>query len=204
MTSVRADIELSIQTAIEAKDFPAAATRALEAYGREIGTFLFARLRHVDDCEDVFSIFVEDFWKSLPTFGFRCSMRVWMYKLARNAGIRYRQAAYRKRERMTHALGDSLSALIDRARTDTALHLRTTAKNKARAFRAQLQPDEQLLLTLHIDRGLPFRDVALVMSPGGEGLEPQALERAAARLRKRFERIKLELRSMAKREGLIG
>jgi RNA polymerase sigma-70 factor, ECF subfamily len=199
-----AEAEQSIRAALQAQQLEGAATLALDTYGHEISTFLFARLRDVNDGQEVFSIFVEDFWKSLPRFAFRCSMRVWMYTLARNAAIRYGQAAYRKREQhLTPALRDSLSALIDRARSETQVHLRTEVKDKLRAFRAQLEPDDQWLLTLHLDRALAFRDVALIMTEDGDQLSAQALEREAARLRKRFERIKSALRALAKREGLI-
>jgi DNA-directed RNA polymerase specialized sigma24 family protein len=200
----RTEIENAIRAALEAQDYQRAATRALEAYGHEILTFLFARLRAVTDGQEAFSMFVEDYWKSLPSFAGRCSMRVWMYTLARNAGIRHSGAAHRRRELdLTPALRDSLSALIDRVRSETQVHLRTNVKDKLRTFREQLDPDEQLLLTLHVDRALPFRDVALIMRTDGERLEPQALEREAVRLRKRFERIKAALREHARREGLI-
>lgn len=202
MDSHRED-EQSIRAALEANELAVAATRALDAYGHEVGTFLLARLRDANDGQEVFSIFVEDFWKSLPRFGFRCSMRVWMYTLARNAAIRYGQAAYRKREQhLTPALRESLSALIDRARSETQVHLRTEVKDKLRAFRAQLEPDDQLLLTLHVDRALGFRDVALIMA-NDEQLGEQELAREAARLRKRFERVKSALRALAEREGLL-
>lgn len=195
--------EQSIRAALEANELAVAATRALDAYGHEIGTFLLARLRDANDGQEVFSIFVEDFWKSLPRFGFRCSMRVWMYTLARNAAIRYGQAAYRRREQhLTPALRDSLSAMIDRARSETQVHLRTEVKDKLRAFRAQLEPDDQLLLTLHVDRALGFRDVALILA-NDEQLGEEGLAREAARLRKRFERVKSALRALAEREGLL-
>jgi RNA polymerase sigma factor (sigma-70 family) len=204
MVETRADAEEVIRAAIEAQDFQAAATRALEAYGREIISFLYARLRNTSDAQEAFSVFVEDFWRSLPSFGFRCGMRVWMYTLARNAGIRHGKTAYRKRElHLTLALRDSLSALIDHARTETQVHLRTAARNKLRAFREQLDPDDRMLLTLHVDRALPWRDVAMVLLPSGEQLESRVLDREAARLRKRFERVKAELRVLAKREGLL-
>jgi RNA polymerase sigma-70 factor (ECF subfamily) len=204
MVETRADVEQGIRAAIAAQDFQTAATQALEAYGREIISFLFARLRNSNDAQDAFSIFVEDFWRSLPSFGFRCSMRVWMYTLARNAGIRHGKAAYRKRElNLSSVLRDSVSALIDHARTETQVHLRTAARDKLRAFREQLDPDDRMLLTLHVDRALPWRDVAMVLLPDGERLESRVLDREATRLRKRFERVKAELRVLAKREGLV-
>lgn len=204
MVNERAEVERAIRAAVEVQDFQRAATRALDAYGKEILSFLFARLGDVSDGQEAFSMFVEDFWKSLPSFAWRCSMRVWMYTLARNAGIRYGSAAHRKRELdLTLALRDSLSALMERARSETQVHLRTNVKQRLRAFREQLDADDQLLLTLHVDRALPFRDVALIMRADGDRLDAPALERESVRLRKRFERIKAALREHVRREGLI-
>jgi DNA-directed RNA polymerase specialized sigma24 family protein len=88
MTEAHDDAEPSIRAAWDAQDFQSAATRALEAYGQEILSFLIARLRAASDGEEAFSIFAEDFWKGLPGFGSRCSVRGWMYTLARNAANR--------------------------------------------------------------------------------------------------------------------
>jgi RNA polymerase sigma factor (sigma-70 family) len=203
MSQPGSDAEASICAALEARDQSTAATVALEAYGREILSFLVLRLRALPDAEEVFSIFVEDFWKSLPEFARRCSMRVWMYTLARNAANRYLRSAQRKhRQHWTPLARDSLLALAERARSETQVHLRTDVKDKLRAFREQLEPDDQLLLVLHVDRALPWREVAMVLHENGEQLSAQALEREVLRLRKRFERVKIALRQHAEREGL--
>ena len=203
MTGPVHDPEAAIRAAHRAQDFHAAATRALDAYGHEIITFLFARLRNPSDGQDAFSMFVEDFWKSLPGFEFRCSTRVWMYTLARNAGIRVGNAGHRKREvELEPLLRHPVSALVAQARTETNIHLRTAVKDRLRVFREQLDPDDQTLLILHVDRALPWREVALVMLQA-EHAEPAVLAREAVRLRKRFERVKAELKTLARREGLI-
>jgi DNA-directed RNA polymerase specialized sigma24 family protein len=197
------DPEAAISAAHRAQDFHAAATYALDAYGHEIITFLFARLRNPSDGQDAFSMFVEDFWKGLPGFEFRCSVRVWMYTLARNASIRVGSAGHRKREvELEPLLRQPVLAVVAHARTETAIHLRTAVKDRLRAFREQLDPDDQTMLILHVDRALPWREVALVMLQA-EHADPAALAREAARLRKRFERVKAELKTLARREGLI-
>ena len=48
--------------------------------------------------------------------------------------------------RATPAIRESLSALVDRARTETQVHLRTAVKDALRAFRERLDPDDQMLL----------------------------------------------------------
>jgi RNA polymerase sigma-70 factor (ECF subfamily) len=199
-----ADLEKGLRIACAAGEFEAAASRALEAYGEEILSFLMARLRDRTEGEEAFSMFAEDFWKGLPDFAFRCTVRAWMYTLARNAGIRHAASPHRRRERNVPLAGDdSLSALVDRIRTTTEMHLRTDFKDRARSLRERLDPEDQTLLILHVDRAIGFRELALVLHDGGEELEGTALDREAARLRKRFERLKAALREMATREGLI-
>lgn len=198
------DPEQAIRMAFDAKDIQTAATRALEAYGREIMGFLVTRLRAVSDAEEAFSMFAEDFWNGLAGFGFRCSVRGWMYTLARNASNRYASSPNRKHGRnVTLTSGKSWSALIDRVRSETQVHQRTDVKDKVRALRERLEPDDQMLLSLYIDRRLPWREVAMIMHEGEEEPDGDALDRAAARLRKRFERVKAELKAQAEKEGLI-
>jgi RNA polymerase sigma-70 factor (ECF subfamily) len=60
-------------------------------------------------------------------------------------------------------------------------------------LRESLDPDEQTLLILRIDRQMAWTDIARIM--GGDA--PEAESRQAATLRKRFERLKERLRSMA-------
>jgi RNA polymerase sigma-70 factor (ECF subfamily) len=204
MSEPHADIEQAIRAAFDAQDFQIAATRALEAYGRDILSFLVGRLRTRSDGQEAFSMFAEDFWKGLPEFGFRCSVRGWMYTLARNAANRYARSPHRKRGRNRTFVGsESLSILVDRVRSETHVYKRTDVKNKMRALRERLEPDDRMLLVLHVDRGLPWRELAMVMSENGEQLDGEPLDREAARWRKRFARLKAELKELAKKEGLL-
>jgi RNA polymerase sigma-70 factor (ECF subfamily) len=81
-------------------------------------------------------------------------------------------------------------------------------KNQVRALREKLDPDDQMLLVLRVDRQLSWRDLALVMGANPEeapGSQPDeaTIEREAVRLRKRFERVKAELKQLAKQAGLL-
>jgi RNA polymerase sigma-70 factor (ECF subfamily) len=204
MSEAHDGIEQAIRAAVDAQDFQGGATRALEAYGQEILSFLIARLRAPSDGEEAFSIFAEDFWKGLPGFGFRCSVRGWMYTLARNAANRYATSPQARRGRNETLAGrESLSALVDRVRSETQIHRRTDVKDKIRALRERLEPDDQTLLILYVDRGLPWRELAMVMHEAGDQLQGEALDREAARLRKRFERVKSELKQLAEEQGLL-
>jgi RNA polymerase sigma-70 factor (ECF subfamily) len=204
MSGVDANAEQVIKDACSAKDFEVATTRAFEAYGSEILTFLIARLRSESDGEEAFSMFAEDLWKAMPGFGFRCSARGYLYTLARNAANRHATAPHKRAARnlpvSAHA---SLSALVDRTRSATQAYRRTDVKDRVRALRERLPEDDQTLLILHIDRALPWREIAMVVHELGENLDGEPLERECARLRKRFERVKAELKAMAEKEGLL-
>jgi RNA polymerase sigma-70 factor, ECF subfamily len=205
MRAARPDFDDAIRAAWEARDFQAAATKALEAYGQELLTFLRARLRSPSDGDEAFSMLAEDLWKGLPHFMFRCSVRGWLYTLACNAANRYAKAPHNRRAHNLSISPDApLSAVIDRVRSATQAYQRTDVKAKVRALREKLEVEDQTLLILHVDRGLAWRELAMVMHEKGEHLEGDALARETARLRKRFERVKAELRQMAVAEGLLG
>jgi RNA polymerase sigma-70 factor (ECF subfamily) len=64
-------------------------------------------------------------------------------------------------------------------------------------LRAQLEPEEQTLLTLRVDRQLSWREVADILAEEGATVDEAAL-------RKRFERLKDKLARAAREGGLIG
>jgi RNA polymerase sigma-70 factor (ECF subfamily) len=88
-------------------------------------------------------------------------------------------------------------------RSATHVYQQTAVKDRVRALREQLDPDDQMLLVLRVDRGMAWRDLAMAMA-GEVELDDAALEREAARLRKAFERVKDDLRRMATETGLLG
>jgi RNA polymerase sigma factor (sigma-70 family) len=204
VSGIDSESEDAIKAACAAQDFGLATTRAFEVYGPEILSFLIARLRSESDGEEAFSMFAEHLCKALPSFEFRCSVRGYLYTLARNAASRHATAPHNRRDRnLTMSANASLSALVDRARSAMQLHKRSDVKDKIRALREQLPEDDQLLLMLHVDRALPWREIAMVVHAEGETLAGEPLERESARLRKRFERVKAELKELAQQAGLL-
>lgn len=198
------DEDDAIRRAFDAGDLELAATRALEVHGSEILSFLVARLRNMSEGQEAFSMFAEDLWRGLPTFGWRCSIRTWAYALARNAANRHVAVAQRRPERnLALSQHQSISQAVDRVRSATQIHQRSDVKDRVRALREQLEPDDQMLLLLRVDRDLSWRDTAIAMS-GELDLDDAAIEREAAKLRKRFERVKTDLRRMAEEAGLLG
>ena len=204
MTKTDAELDCTVREACQANDFRCAATTALESCGTDVLSFLIARLRNRNDAEEAFSMFTEDLWKGLPDFGFRCSVRAWLYTLARNAANRQATQPHNRPARNVSLQEQQwLSAAADRARSTTHLHKRTDVKEKVRALRDRLSLEDQTLLILHVDRGMQWRELAMVMHEDGERLQGEALTRETARVRKRFERVKAELRELALAEGLL-
>lgn len=200
----QAVVEDAVKEAWERGDFDDAATRFLETCGAEILGFLVTRVRDKVDARDVFSEFCEDFWKGLPGFGWRCTMRGWAYTLAKHAADRFLRSPQQRRERnLTLPAESRCSKLIETLRTGTLPHKKTEVKDKVQALREQLSQDDQTLLTLRLDRGLSWNEVAMVMEPEGGSLSGEALRFASGRMRQRFYMIKERLRKIAEQEGLL-
>src|SRR5690242_13030888 len=122
------DVEAELGELIAARAFDRAATRALEAYGDEVYGFLINHLGSESDATEVFAQMGEDLWNGLARFGARCSVRTWLYVLARHAASRFRRSPWAHRDRRT---GDSkLDEVIARPRTGTRPWQRTAVKDQ--------------------------------------------------------------------------
>jgi RNA polymerase sigma-70 factor (ECF subfamily) len=130
-------------------------------------------------------------------------MRTWAYTLARNAANRYASATQRNAARnLTLTRSDRLAELVERVRSATHVYQQTAVKDQFRALREQLDPDDQMLLVLRVDREMEWRDLAITMA-GDVDLDEPAIARESARLRKSFERVKTEFKRLAKSAGLL-
>jgi RNA polymerase sigma-70 factor (ECF subfamily) len=198
------DPEAAIRSAWEDRDFHTAATLSLELYGAEIYSFINARVRSLSDADEAYSLFSEDLWKGLPGFAFRSTVRGWLYALARNAANRHVASPQRRAGRnLPLSFDGAVDALINRSRSETQTHQRTEVKDRMRALRERLPIEDQTLLILFVDRNLPWREIVLIMHDGEKPLDERELGRESARLRKRFERVKSDLKAMAVAEGLL-
>ncbi len=171
--------------------------RVLREHGREIFGWMLASLPGETEAADAFSLFSEDLWKSLSRYDGRCSMRTWCYMLARHAVSRVARAGRLGVVPGVQAvpLSQAPVSRIPAERRDVTLeHLRSEVKHKVRSLREHLDPDDQALLVLRVDKDLPWRDISLVFL-GPEASEAE-LVRQAALLRKRFERVKTKLRAL--------
>ena len=190
-------VERDVRALCDAGDHAGAATAALRGYGPELYSFLAAI--HRDDADDVFADVSARIWRGLPAFGWQSSLRTWAYVIARNASLTARVKA--KRE---VALDDASEAhqLAVEVRTATKSYLRTEAKTKFAAIRAELPLEDQELLILRVDRNLDWKELAQTLAEGE--LDDAALKREAARLRKRFSVLKEKLLEAGRAAGLVG
>lgn len=194
------DPEAPIRASCAAGDWAAAARRILDLYGRELLEYLVAIARSEADGADAFSQFTEDLWRGLPKFRWQASARTWCYTLARHALARLRRDPHRRPGRAV-ALDDApeLARAAEQLRTHTLTYLRTAVKDRVAALRDELSPEDQAVLILRIDRKLEWRDVARALADEDDALDDAELARRSAALRKRFERIKNDLKKLVAR-----
>jgi RNA polymerase sigma-70 factor, ECF subfamily len=196
----REKLELDIHELCRQGDLTGAVERALEGYGQEIMRLMASVLHDYERSRDAFSLFSENLLKGLSGFRWESSFRTWAYRLARNACYQVMHAPAGREQPV------SVSAMPDEAhkpRSETRPWQRTSVKERFRALRESLDPEERMLLLLRVDQRLSWEEVARVMAEGDSPLTNVELKRKAAALRQQFQRIKTHLRSMAEEEGLI-
>jgi len=186
-----AEGEQTIEARCREERYEDATVVLLELYGSEITGLLVALARDDAQAADAYSLFCERVWRALPRFRFESSVRTWAYVIARRAlGDVHR--ALHKGPPMVAASPSALPDVIDQARSSTRPHLRTTNKRELQRLRDLLEPDDQMLLVLRLDRGMNWSEIARVLSDD-DGLDAEQLGRHAAALRKRFSRVKTRL-----------
>ncbi len=195
-------IEAQVKTLHQEGQLQEAAAVAVRGYGPEILGFLMALMRDEQDACDVFSQFSEDLWRGLEGFRWQSSFRTWAYTLARNASHRFRRTHGRARQRQVPLENDKIvHDVAHEVRSATLPFLRTEVKDRFASLRDTLTADDQTLLILRIDRKMSWREIVEVMNPEMDDAQMKA---RAAMLRKRFERLKMKLKEIAEREGLLG
>src|SRR6185503_6749270 len=98
--------------------------------------FLVHLLESQPDAAEVFAQMGEDLWRGLPEFAQECSVRTWLYVLARHAAARFRRSPWNRRARRTG--DDRFDALLEELRTNTQPWQRTDVKDRFAALRASL------------------------------------------------------------------
>jgi RNA polymerase sigma-70 factor (ECF subfamily) len=183
---------------LAAGDLRAATAWVLRSYGSEVYGYVHTLLKNPDDAADAFAVAAEQVFMNIARFRGEASLRTWFYRIARHAAFADRRRPGRARVSVSELAHDLHVAV----RTATLEYQKSEIKNAVAELRAQLAPEDRELLVLRVDRDLSWNDVALVLL-GGDGLDVAELKREAARARKRFERIKDELRDAAQQAGLL-
>jgi RNA polymerase sigma-70 factor (ECF subfamily) len=193
--------EQALRVAWDASDFQIVAKLALERYGPEILGVLVAHMRSTSDAGEVFSLFAEDLWRGLPGFQWRCSLRAWAHRIARNAAVRWATAGDRRPERNLPIESTSVLELAEQVRSSTLVYMRSDVKSEVRRLREELPEIDQMLLILRIDKAMEWPEIAAALAD--DDLAGDDLKREAARLRKRFQLATDKLRAMARDRGLL-
>ena len=186
--------EARIRSAWDSGNLAAATTEALRLYGPEVLGFLVAVHREESAADEAFSIFTERLGRGIARFGWKSSVRTWLYILARNASSDELRAKARDRRRRASPEEAPISQIAARVRTETLSILRTAKRNAISQLRDELPQEDRMLLVLRVDRDLAWIEIARVF--GAESDED--VTRESARLRKRFQLVKLRLHARAR------
>ena len=198
-TDERRRLEEEIHDFCKRGELSLAVEHALRGYGLEIRRLMMSILHDDQRAQDAFSLFCEHLLRGLPKFRWESAFRTWAHRMAINACLKVVNASS---PREVAARSSALSNLPDRHRTSTNPWQRTDVKNRFRALREHLEPEEQRLLALRVDQQLPWEDVARALSASEEPMTAEALRRKSMVLRQHFVRIKARLRTLSQQEGL--
>lgn len=199
--SSRPETDAEVRASADGGRINEACTIAIRAYGAEVYGFLVATHRHEADADDVFSLFCEKLLKSLAGFRWQCSLRTWIYLLARAVSSNFVEAR-RGRARHEVPIDSRVLDVAEQVRTKTRSFLKTDVKDEMTRLREELDPEDRELLVLRIDRELAWRDLACVFLDD-EAPSEETLKRESARLRTRFQRAKDRLLARAREKGLL-
>ena len=200
----RQRFEEQVRALCDREDHAGAATAIVRDYGPEILGFLMATHRDPVEANDAFAEVAEGVWRGLSRFAWESSVRTWAYAIARNVSRLRKRNAVRRGRRVMNASDAFFQGVVHKVRTETIPFLRTEKKTRLQALRDALPEEDRVLLVLRVDRGLPWNDVARIVTHDEDAVPPDeaTIVQEAARLRKRFQLVKDRLRELAKREGL--
>jgi RNA polymerase sigma-70 factor (ECF subfamily) len=182
-------LEARVERLLATDDTAAAATLVIETLGPELLGYLWVAAESWGDADELFSRVCERIWRGLPKFRFESSLRTWAFVIARHRVRTGLERARKRKPDLPIAEVQQLVDLVAQVHSTTQLHMRSDSKQRLERLRQALDPDDRTLLVLRVDREMAWRDIAEVMADG-----EQDLDRTAARLRKRFERVKQRLR----------
>ncbi len=172
----------------------ATAERVVRAHGARIRLYLRSVLRDGDSADDAYSLWCEWVLRGIGRYRGEAPLRTWAYGVAHNAARRVRDDVFLRRRCSLSRAGPSPNA----AAPSSSPQRQERAAQVLEAIRARLSLDEQGLLALRVDHGLDWNAVAAILSR-----EPGQRPNTAASLRKRFERLKGRIRTLAREAGAL-
>lgn len=178
-----ASLDEQVRGLLDAGAHEEAATEAIRALGPGALRYLRSLLRDEADANDAFSYWAESVWRGLPAFRGDAPLRTWSLRLAYHAALAVLDHAWRRRVR-PFAAGEA-SRLAATLRTASAVRVERR-RRKLDAVIARLPPGQQTLLSLRVDQGLSWEDIANVLSNETRRVGPKTLA-------KRYERLKARL-----------
>ncbi len=170
-----------------------AAEEVIRAHGPRIRLYLLAVLRDPDVADDAYSVWCEWVLKGVAGYRRDGPLRTWAYGVAHHAARRVRDDAFVRRR-----------CSLSNAAPSRVRHRSSSSRQRERAaqvldaIRARLSLDEQGLLALRVDHGLDWETVAAILST-----QPGERPANAAAVRKRFERLKVRIRDLAREAGAL-
>jgi RNA polymerase sigma-70 factor (ECF subfamily) len=195
-----AALEQEILEALRRQDLHEATRRIVEGYGPQVLGYLIRTMHDETDASEVFSQLCEELHQGIGRFEGRSSVRTWVYRLATRIRYRFWQDPYRRRaERLAT---DEISRLEQEVRSRTLPFLRTEVKDRFAELFKRLDPEDQSLLTLRIDKEMSWTEIAEVLAGEEEVVPEQEMRSRAATLRQRFKRLKDKIRRLLERQGL--
>jgi len=190
-----------VRTLLQGRDYAAALTLTIRSYGPEVFGWLTAQLRDAEQAREAFAWFAEDLWNSLRNFRGECSVRTWAYAVARNSLRRFRERGRAGQlDGVVLSEVSRASVLMVAPITSDSHFTKERKLDLIERLRGELDEEDQALLTLRVDKGLNWREVATVLHFEGTLPSEDVLAREEARLRKRFQLVKDKLRKLAQEE----
>jgi DNA-directed RNA polymerase specialized sigma24 family protein len=170
-----------------AHDEAGASREALRVYGAEVYGFLLGAL---DDPSNASSLYA-DVQKRVETevggLAALCSLRTWLYLLARRE-LRERRLQRGQRGERTASFGRVASG-----------ERRASSSNAISTLRTSLTEEERELLILRVDRKFTWREIALT-DLGERAVDPERIALATRAVRERIQAIILRVRQAAAAE----
>lgn len=186
------DLDAEVARLIAEGDTRGAATLAIRALGPGVLGYLRPVLRQDDDVADAFAAWSERLWRGLAGFEFRSSLRTWAARLAVNVALGMRGEAFRRRVRRFRT-GEA-SAIAGEVLTSASVRL--DRRRAVQRLSEELTAEQQTLLFLRVNQGLPWEEIGEILSAGGEPVDAGAAA-------KRFERLARRLRRVARQRQLV-